>query len=154
MSQSLLAGGTLTDRQFHPPPIMPSYPGQPSPGSTPSIHDRHLERPHTYDALLAANSSLRTRVNELEVINDLFRGRVAQLEHELNAKRDEATQTESDNQLRNALHEAERREMDLKRRLDELENELKESSGPRAKKMRLSDMVHEGEPSTPQSVTS
>jgi len=40
----------------------------------------HLETPQSFDAVVAQNNALRTRVNELEVINDLFRGRVNELE--------------------------------------------------------------------------
>ncbi|KAI9695701.1 MAG: hypothetical protein M1820_008464 [Bogoriella megaspora] len=40
----------------------------------------HLEPPQGYDAIVSLNTSLKTRVSELEVINDLFRGRVAELE--------------------------------------------------------------------------
>jgi GATA-binding protein len=40
----------------------------------------HLETPQSFDAAFAQNNTLRTRVNELEVINDLFRGRVNELE--------------------------------------------------------------------------
>lgn len=40
----------------------------------------HLEAPQSYDAVVAQNNALRTRVSELEVINDLFRGRVSELE--------------------------------------------------------------------------
>lgn len=39
-----------------------------------------MEPPQGYDALSQANQALRTRVSELEVINDLFKGRVTQLE--------------------------------------------------------------------------
>jgi GATA-binding protein len=84
------------------------------------------------------------------VINDLFRGRVAELEQQLNAKKGESTPHVSDDKLRSALEETERREMDLKRKVEDLEHELKET-GPRAKKVRVSDIVDEGGPSTPQS---
>ena len=46
--------------------------------------------------------------------------------------------------LRQALHESQRREESLKRRIDSLEQEvsdLNEAAGPRPKKMRVSDMV-------------
>jgi GATA-binding protein len=46
--------------------------------ASPGTH--HLETPQSYDAVVAQNNALRTRVNELEVINDLFRGRVNELE--------------------------------------------------------------------------
>lgn len=151
VSHGMLPGMSFADHAFQPPPNLPGlHLQQPSPGSTSSLNDRHLEPPHTYEALLAANASLRTRVNELEVINDLFRGRVAELEQQLNAKKGESTPHESDDKLRSTLEEAERREMDLKRKVEDLEHELKET-GPRAKKVRVSDIVDEGGPSTPQS---
>jgi GATA-binding protein len=46
--------------------------------ASPGTH--HLETPQSFDAVVAQNNTLRTRVNELEVINDLFRGRVTELE--------------------------------------------------------------------------
>lgn len=46
--------------------------------ASPAPH--HLEPPQSYDAVVAQNNALRTRVSELEVINDLFRGRVSELE--------------------------------------------------------------------------
>jgi GATA-binding protein len=46
--------------------------------ASPGTH--HLETPQSFDAVMAQNNALRTRVNELEVINDLFRGRVNELE--------------------------------------------------------------------------
>lgn len=121
-----------------------------------SLNDRHLEPPQTYEGLLAANTSLKTRVSELEVINDLFRGRVAELEHnDANARNGEIMMRESDDQLRRALDDAQRRENDLKRRVDELEREAAESrdSEPRAKKMRLSDIVTESSQTPSQSAT-
>ncbi|KAF2479708.1 hypothetical protein BDY17DRAFT_236430, partial [Neohortaea acidophila] len=39
-----------------------------------------LDTPQSYDSVQAQNAHLRTRVSELEVINDLFRGRIAELE--------------------------------------------------------------------------
>lgn len=46
--------------------------------ASPAPHN--LEAPQGYDAVVAQNNALRTRVSELEVINDLFRGRVSELE--------------------------------------------------------------------------
>ena len=119
---------------------------QHSPGSIRAVTDRPFEASRSQEALLAANTALRTRVNELEVINDLFRGRVSQLEHELNLRREGPTQHGSDGQLRTSLDESRRRENDLKRRLDDLEQEVSglRGSSPRAKKMRVSDIVEGG----------
>lgn len=135
---------------------------QPSPGdiraTSPSINGPHgLEVPQTYEQLIAQNSSLKTRVSELEVINELFRGRVTQLEQdETNARRGEEMSLEKERILMNKLEESQRRENQLKRRLDDVERELNElrDGAPRAKKMRVADMVGDSESSTPQSVTS
>jgi GATA-binding protein, other eukaryote len=50
----------------------------------------------------------------------------------------------AENQLRIYLEESQRRENQLKRHLDDLENEIREmreAAGPRAKKMRVTDIV-------------
>lgn len=125
------------------------------------------------------NSQLRTRVSELEVIQELYRGRIQQLEQEqqqlqaqarqqpenggsdsdaqlraqMDALTDALNQARSQNetltaqlevatvqaealnaahaQLQNELEESHRRENMLKRRLDELEVELKEARDSR-----------------------
>lgn len=98
---------------------------------------------------MAQNTSLKTRVSELEVINDLFRGRVAELEHsEQEARKAEMASRETEANLRADLEDVRQGEADLKRRLEELETE-----GPRHKKMRLSDIVDESRASTPLSST-
>lgn len=104
--------------------------------------DRHLEPPQTYDGLLQSATVLKTRVSELEVINDLFRGRVAQLEQlDINARRNEMMQRDSETKLRQLLEQAQIRENELKRRVDELEREATERRGsePIAKRQRVSD---------------
>lgn len=111
-------------------------------GGSPMNGDRSLDSPQTHEQIMAHNSSLKTRVSELEVINELFRGRLSQLEQQEAAARRgqevagveqtqlrsqlEATQ-ESEAQLRLQLEDSHRRENNLKRRLDELELELKEA---------------------------
>jgi GATA-binding protein len=65
----------------------------------------------------------------MELINDLFRNRVTELENNESAARD----TEA--KLRAELDEVKQREANLKRRLDELESE-----SPRHKKPRMSDL--------------
>ncbi|VUC25332.1 unnamed protein product [Clonostachys rosea] len=103
--------------------------------------DRGLDAPQTHEQLIAQNSSLKTRVSELEFINELFRGRLSQLEQQeaAAARRDqEATgldpaqsrssleiSQENEQQLRVQLDDSHRRENSLKRRLDEMELELK-----------------------------
>lgn len=109
----------------------------------------------TPEQLIAENSSLKTRVSELEVINELFRGRVTQLEQdEANARRGEEMRRESEHTLIARLDESQRRENQLKRRLDDVERELHDmkDGAPPAKKMRVADMVGDSEASTPQSV--
>jgi GATA-binding protein len=122
------------------------------------------DRADTQESLLAANASLKTRVSELEVIQELYRGRLLQLEtDETNARQaqekaeaqlrsqlDAATQAEA--QLRAELEESHRRENLLKRRLDEVELALKEtnpsseaSEGHRAKRLRLDDVVEKSD---------
>jgi GATA-binding protein len=150
-------GVTFSDHGFHPSTSLPAlHLRHPSPGSISSLNDRSLEPPQTYEGLLAANTTLKTRVSELEVINDLFRGRVAELEQsDVNARNGEMIMRECDDQLRRALDEAQRRENDLKRRIDELEREVGDlrDSEPRAKKLRLSDLVAECAETPSQSVT-
>ncbi|KAE8372677.1 hypothetical protein BDV26DRAFT_297622 [Aspergillus bertholletiae] len=131
---------------------------QQSPTSTSAAVDRHNESPQTVEGLLAANTSLKTRVRELEFVNDLFRGRVTELEQsDAAARRSEMIARDSESRLKRALEEAQRREEDLKRRVSELERHVSEASNgnhegnespgePMAKRMRLSDVVDQ--PST------
>jgi GATA-binding protein len=102
------------------------------------------EHPPTQEAILAENASLKTRVSELEVIQELYRGRLQQLESEetnVNQLR------EVEAQLRGELEESHHRENMLKRRLDELELELKAArdnseaveNGRHAKKPRVEE---------------
>lgn len=122
--------------------------------------------PQTQEELLALNSGLKTRVDELEVINDLIQRRLQHYEtygsgqsaaaglveggHEaevqLRAQVDALTSTEA--QLRSQLDESHRRENNLKRRLDEMELELKDAKealetheNGRAKRPRLEEPV-------------
>ena len=109
--------------------------------------DLNGEHPPTQETILAENASLKTRVSELEVIQELYRGRLQQLEsdetnvgHTVAQLREQlagATQTET--QLRSELEESHHRENMLKRRLDELELELKEAKG-------ASETVENGRP--------
>ncbi|KAF2732740.1 putative GATA transcription factor [Polyplosphaeria fusca] len=130
--------------EFHSP--VPTFNlRQPSPSATSSVNGSHFEPPLSYDALGAQNTSLRTRVSELEVINNLFRERVAELEQsEQDARRSVDASRETEGHLRMELEVSRQREADLKRRLEELEGE-----GPRHKKMRLSDIVDESRTGPP-----
>lgn len=124
--------------------------------------------PQTPEELLALNSGLKTRIDELEVINDLIQRRLQHYEtygtgagpaagNGLDGGHD-AAQTEaqlrsqvealvaSEAQLRSQLDESHRRENSMKRRLDEMELELKEAKeslefhdNGRAKKMRMTE---------------
>ncbi|KAI6716575.1 hypothetical protein JHW43_000834 [Diplocarpon mali] len=151
--------GHLEDHyNHHSPSLPPLHLRQLSPGRSASpLNGAHgLEVPQTYEQLIASNSSLKTRVSELEVINELFRGRVSQLEQdENNARRGEEMRHKSEQDLMRRLEESQRRENQLKHRLDDVEAQLSEmrDGAPPAKKMRLSDMVGESESSTPQSIS-
>lgn len=88
---------------------------------------------------------MKTRVSELEVINNLYHERVNELENnEKETRRQELSTRETETQLRAELEAVRQREAELKRRLDELEEE-----GPRHKKMRLSDLVDDSRAATP-----
>jgi len=110
-------------------------------------HHHHHQNPHnphspnleplSYDSLTAQNTALKTRVSEMELINDLFRNRVTELEGSEGAAR------ETEKMLRLELEECKAREEGLKRRLDELED------GPRHKKARFSDLVDESRAGSP-----
>lgn len=127
----------------------------PSPGSTLSASDRHLEPPQTYDGLLQSNTTLKTRVSELEVINDLFRGRVHELEQsDAEARRTATMQRDSENQLHQLLEQSQARENELKRQVEELDREVADLRGPepRAKRQRVSDDSEYPDPPLPFSV--
>jgi GATA-binding protein len=111
---------------FHSPSLSAFGHRAPSPANS-SING--MEAPLSYEGIAAQNTALKTRVSEMELINDLFRNRVTELENSENAARD----TEA--KLRAELEEVKQRESNLKRRLDELENE-----SPRHKKPRFSDI--------------
>ncbi|CAG8960857.1 hypothetical protein HYFRA_00002394 [Hymenoscyphus fraxineus] len=152
-------GHGMEDHFHHQSPSLPAlHLRQPSPGrsTSPLNGASGLEVPQTYEQLIANNTALKTRVSELELINELFRGRVTQLEQdEANARRGEDMRRESEVALLQRLEESQRRENQLKHRLDTLEEQLGEQrdEAPRAKKMRVSDIVGDSEASTPQSTT-
>ena len=149
---------SMNDHALNPASSLPPlHLRQLSPGSTPSAIDRHIEVPQSIEGLLAVNTSLKTRVSELEVINELFRGRVAELEQsDATARRSEMVARDSEARLRRSLDDAHQREEHLKRRISELEQQaLDQYSGPQSgpaihsngpsepssKKIRLSDVV-------------
>jgi GATA-binding protein len=114
---------------YHSPALGGFVHRAPSPSAS-SLNGSHLEPPLPYDTLNAQNTALKTRVSEMELINDLFRNRVSELEGSENAAR------ETEAKLRAELDEVRMREAELKRRLDEFEDE-----GPRHKKPRLMDDI-------------
>jgi len=109
---------------------------QPSPSATSLNGTSQLEAPQTYDGLMGQNSHLRTRVSELEVINDLFRGRVGELENSEQEARREANSKREENERLKSDVETERRKVeDLQKRVTELESE----GSPARKRARVSD---------------
>jgi len=147
---SQIAPPSLFESFIHPdhgsPNTLPALNslGHPSPGSTTSINDRQLEpQPPTLDSLIGENNKLKTRVAELELVNDLFRGRVGELENsEANARRSEISRREVESHLRYSLEAANKREDELKRKLDDAERELSDLRGdPPRKKVRVSDLT-------------
>ncbi|KAJ5627130.1 hypothetical protein N7528_004557 [Penicillium herquei] len=124
------------------------------------------DSPQTYESLLALNTSLKTRVSELDLINELFRGRVAELEQsdasarrsEMIARDSESRLRDSEARLRRSLEEAQHREDGLKRRITELETQLTEVEGdngePSAKRIRLADMVEQSSEESPSQTKS
>jgi len=132
--QHMFEQALSSDAVFHPSFGL----RQPSPGSTSSINGSHLEPPLSYDSLAAQNTALKTRVSEMELINDLFRNRVSELE----TSESQARATEAG--LRAELEAVQQRERELKRRIEEIEEE-----SPRHKKMKMSDLVDESRAGSP-----
>ncbi|KAF2101311.1 hypothetical protein NA57DRAFT_35359 [Rhizodiscina lignyota] len=119
--QHLFDGVGLTSHTFDSP-ALPSFAlRQPSPSSA-SLNGSHdptagPSAPGSYDL-----ETLKTRVSELEVINDLFRGRVSELEgSEQDARRQALAAQESEARIRQELGQAWEREKGLRKRLEELE---------------------------------
>ncbi|KAL8826348.1 MAG: hypothetical protein Q9170_007437 [Blastenia crenularia] len=139
--QHLFDGVTLNEHALHASPSLPSFNiRQPSPGSTSSQHDRRSEAKPPYDQLYLENTALKTRVSELEVINILYKGQVGEQDQKA---------TESGQQLRQLLEEAQRRENDLRQQVKELEQENIDLRGgePAPKRQRASDMSEYPDPS-------
>lgn len=142
-------------------PYQSGFNGADGRAGSPMNGDRGMDAPQTHEQLIAHNSSLKTRVSELEVINELFRGRLSQLEQqEAAARRGQEVAGVEQSQLRSQLEaskesemhlcgqleDSHRRENNLKRRLDELELVLRSLAGPSepdndrpTKKARLSE---------------
>lgn len=103
---------------------------QPSPA--PTLNGSSQSHPsQSYEELVHQNNTLRTRVSELEVINDLFRGRVSELESsEQNAR----TKGDDTQRLIAELAAANARAAELESRLREIGEE-----GPVRKKARTEE---------------
>ena len=154
--QHMFDSVTRGDNALNSSGSLPSLPlRQPSPSAV----DRQLDSPQTYESLLALNTSLKTRVSELDLINELFRGRVAELEQsDASARRSEMIARDSEARLRRSLEESQRREEELKRRVSELECQLGMAEGdgsePQAKRIRLSDVVEQSPEESPSQAKS
>jgi GATA-binding protein len=135
---------TLDNQAFHPS-LHQVTPGAPSPSGSPSG-----DNAQAMHALREQLTGLHTRVNELEVINELVRGRVGELEPALENSRLGEKNTRAELEMANV------REAELKRRVEELEAELTDVRGEqRSKRARLSDIVVDGsQASTPHSCAS
>jgi GATA-binding protein len=136
---------TLENQAFHPS-LHQLTPGAPSPTGSPTA-----ENAKAIMALREQLTGLHTRVNELEVINELFRGRVGELEPALENSRLGEKNTRAELELAND------REAELKRRVEELEAELTDLRGEqRSKRARLSGIVVQdpSQTSTPHSLVS
>ncbi len=91
---------------------------------------RSGNNPPTIETLLAANSALRTRVTELELVNDLFRSRVSELEtSEANSRRADTPRRDLELQLRVRIDELERRENEWRNKVLQLEEDLANKDG-------------------------
>ncbi|KAK4554082.1 GATA zinc finger protein 3 [Recurvomyces mirabilis] len=125
--------------EYHSPSLTTTF-RQPSPSSL-SLNgpNSQLDTPQTHDQLVQQNRDLRTRVSELEVINGLFRGRVAELENsEQEARRVEKVKDEEIARLRSELEDAGRRIAELRKRPAQAGHEEDDSTDAR-KRARLSN---------------
>lgn len=143
----------LTEHAFQSSSLPSFALRHPSPSASSINGAAHLEAPHAYGDIAGSNGLLKTRVSELEVINDLFRGRVAELEQsEQEARRNETIAREAADRYQADLVTSIAREADMKRRLEEVEAELdnyRASSAPAQKRLRLSDVVQVERSPTP-----
>ena len=151
--QHVFDGVSLSEHAFQSPALSASHLRNPSPGSAASGADRGFDIPQTYDGVVQAMTSLRTRVSELEVINDLYRSEVSQYHHGQGSGAlkpnvsgggsgsGETAHQEDESSLRQQLQESHQRESDLRRRVEELESENADlRSGHRpSKKARTSE---------------
>ncbi|QSL67115.1 hypothetical protein MERGE_001504 [Pneumocystis wakefieldiae] len=100
----------------------------------------------TIDSLLQANAALRTRVSELELVNDLFRSRVSELEmNEAQMRRQDANLNDLDRQLRQREAELQKREAYLDILMQEMHHDLEQEEQQKRKKIRVSELLEETE---------
>nr|POE94504.1 gata type zinc finger protein asd-4 [Quercus suber] len=120
-------------------PSIPAFALRPASPSASSVNGTsHLEPPQSYDAVVAQNKDFRTRVSELEVINDLFRGRVSELEQsEQEARGQSQSKAEELERTKSDLEAADRRIKELEKRLAEYESD----EGRARKKARVEETV-------------
>ncbi|PSK40096.1 protein GZF3 [Elsinoe australis] len=123
----------------------PALPGFSLRHPSPSVSSMNGQMDHTngaYPDMHNANNGahLKTRVSELEVINDLFRGRVAELESsEQEARRSESMAREETSRMKRDLDAALAREESLKRRVEDLEAQINGDHEGSRKRTRMSD---------------
>ncbi|KAF2225036.1 hypothetical protein BDZ85DRAFT_186916, partial [Elsinoe ampelina] len=111
---------SLAESAFNSPALPGFNLRQPSPSM--SMNGNLDGANGAYTDLTGGGAHLKTRVSELEVINDLFRGRVAELESsEQEARRAESMAREETARMKRDLDAALAREEGLKRRIQELE---------------------------------
>lgn len=99
--QHMFDSVNLADQGFGGSPSLPPLNlNQPSP--------TNIEGAGSYEAIMAANTNLRTRVSELEVINMVY--------------------SDNENSLRSERDSAIRERDELKRKVEDLERQLKDSN--------------------------
>lgn len=144
--QHIFDNVSLTEPNFHSPSLPSFALRHPSPSNA-SLNGSHPENSHAYTDAASNSGHLKTRVSELEVINDLFRGRVAELEQsEQAARRNAELARDAADRYRADFEDSMAREKDLKRRVEQLEAELdayRNQAPPPSKRARLSDIVRE-----------
>ncbi|KAH9815746.1 GATA type zinc finger protein asd-4-like [Teratosphaeria destructans] len=114
LPQDTFASPTISFAQRQPSPSALSLNGTGS--------GNHLGATQDYEQLHSQVANLRTRVSELEVINDLFRGRVGELEmNEKEARRQVGLKDEENKRLRDDLETANARYAESERKLAEAE---------------------------------
>ncbi|KIV97995.1 nitrogen regulatory protein DAL80, variant [Exophiala mesophila] len=100
--------GVGMSEHFNGSPSLPALPlTNHSPSGAAPVQDRHAENPMTYEQLATANTNLRTRVSELEVINMVYSDNETNLRTEL----DQVTRERDD--LKRQIHEMQRQLMEL-----------------------------------------